>query len=260
VLIVDEAQNLTDEVLEEIRMLTNLETLREAAADCAGRPTELEAKLKQPQLRQLRQRLTLRPRPSTDHRRDQSLCAAAAAHRRSDGRQIFDPETLAAIHRYAMGIPRVVNLLCEHCLVSAFVDQKATIASDVVDAVARDFELDDSTASAATTASPKHPAPGNLTWSKRYAPWPRWPTACASEQDSPRKEVMSRIHEALKRAEQERAASKEVVRSLRRHGLPVMEARPSMQKGQLPPGIAGVGTARRRRAIMKFHRLPLRSP
>jgi len=164
VLIVDEAQNLTDEVLEEIRMLTNLETFTEKLLQIVlvGQP-ELEAKLKQPQLRQLRQRLTLRAKThpltieETKAYVQQRLRIAG-----SDGRQIFDPETLAAIHRYAMGIPRVVNLLCEHCLVSAFVDQKATIASDVVDAVARDFELDDSTASAATTASPQTSGAGQF--------------------------------------------------------------------------------------------------
>ena len=164
VLIVDEAQNLTDEVLEEIRMLTNLETFTEKLLQIVlvGQP-ELEAKLKQPQLRQLRQRLTLRAKThpltieETKAYVQQRLRIAG-----SDGREIFDPETLAAVHKYAMGIPRVVNLICEHCLVSAFVDQKATIAADVVDAVARDFELDDSTASAATTASPQTSGAGQF--------------------------------------------------------------------------------------------------
>ena len=73
----------------------------------------------------------------------------------SNGQQIFDPEALVAIHRYASGIPRVINLLCEHCLVSAFVDQQKIIGPAVVDAVARDFDLGDSTAAGAMTA----PAP-----------------------------------------------------------------------------------------------------
>jgi len=155
VLIVDEAQNLTDEVLEEIRMLTNLETFTEKLLQIVlvGQP-ELETKLKQPQLRQLRQRLTLRAKthPLTIEESkayvQQRLRIAG-----SDGRMIFDPEALAEIHKYSMGIPRVVNLLCEHCLVSAFVDQKATISAQIVDAVATDFDLSDSTASAAMTAA-----------------------------------------------------------------------------------------------------------
>ena len=163
VLIVDEAQNLTDEVLEEIRMLTNLETFTEKLLQIVlvGQP-ELEAKLKQPQLRQLRQRLTLRAKThpltidETKAYVQQRLRIAG-----SDGRQIFDPEALTAIHKYSAGIPRVVNLLCEHCLVSAFVDQKSTITAQIVDAVAGDFDLSDNTASGAMTAAPVAQAPTN---------------------------------------------------------------------------------------------------
>ena len=163
VLIVDEAQNLTDEVLEEIRMLTNLETFTEKLLQIVlvGQP-ELETKLKQPQLRQLRQRLTLRAKThpltieETKAYVQQRLRIAG-----SDGRQIFDGEALGAVHKYSNGIPRVVNLLCEHCLVSAFVDQRATINEGIVDAVARDFDLSDNVASGAMTvpATPS-PAPG----------------------------------------------------------------------------------------------------
>jgi type II secretory pathway predicted ATPase ExeA len=163
VLIVDEAQNLTDEVLEEIRMLTNLETFTEKLLQIVlvGQP-ELETKLKQPQLRQLRQRLTLRAKThpltieETKAYVQQRLRIAG-----SDGRQIFDGEALSAVHKYSNGIPRVVNLLCEHCLVSAFVDQKANISEGIVDAVARDFDLSDNVASGAMTvpATPS-PAPG----------------------------------------------------------------------------------------------------
>jgi type II secretory pathway predicted ATPase ExeA len=160
VLIVDEAQNLTDEVLEEIRMLTNLETFTEKLLQIVlvGQP-ELETKLKQPQLRQLRQRLTLRAKThpltleETKAYVQQRLRIAG-----SDGRQIFDGEALNAVHKYANGIPRVVNLLCEHCLVSAFVDQKPNIHEGVVDAVARDFDLSDNIASGAMTVPAAPPA------------------------------------------------------------------------------------------------------
>jgi len=145
VLIVDEAQNLTEEVLEEIRMLTNLETFTEKLLQIVlvGQP-ELEQKLKQPQLRQLRQRLTLRARtyPFTLEESNayvqQRLRVAGW-----DGQQIFEADALAAIHRYATGIPRLINLLCEHCLVSGFVDQQKIIGPGVVETVARDFELGD---------------------------------------------------------------------------------------------------------------------
>ncbi|HEX3739923.1 MAG TPA: AAA family ATPase [Terriglobales bacterium] len=146
VLIVDEAQNLPDEVLEEIRMMTNLETFTEKLLQIVlvGQ-TELEQRLKHPSLRQLRQRLTLRAKthPLTAEE------SRSYIHQRlriagSSGQQIFEPEALAAIHRYSGGIPRIVNLLCEHCLVSAFVDQRKTVGPEVVDAVARDFDLESS--------------------------------------------------------------------------------------------------------------------
>jgi hypothetical protein len=61
----------------------------------------------------------------------------------SNGQPIFEGEALGAIHRYSSGIPRVVNLICEHCLVSAFVDQQKVVSVGIVDAVARDFDLGD---------------------------------------------------------------------------------------------------------------------
>jgi general secretion pathway protein A len=156
VLIVDEAQNLSDEVLEEIRMLTNLETFTEKLLQIVlvGQP-ELEHKLKQPQLRQLRQRLTLRAKThaltldETKAYVQQRLRIAG-----SNGHEIFQPDALVLIHQYASGIPRVINLLCEHCLVSAFVDQQKVIGPGVVDSVARDFDLGDNTTSAAKTIPP----------------------------------------------------------------------------------------------------------
>ena len=145
VLIVDEAQNLADEVLEEIRMLTNLETFTEKLLQIilVGQ-TELESKLKHPSLRQLRQRLTLRakthPLTAEETRAyiQQRLRIAG-----SNGQTIFDAEALNAVFRYANGIPRIVNLICEHCLVSAFVDQQKVVGEGIVDAVARDFDLGD---------------------------------------------------------------------------------------------------------------------
>ena len=149
VLIVDEAQNLSDEVLEEIRLLTNLETATEKLLQVVlvGQP-ELEQKLKQPQLRQLRQRLTLRAKThaltleETRAYVQQRLRIAGA-----EEREIFQQESLDAVFRHSLGIPRVINLICEHCLVNAFVDQQKVIGPEIVDAVARDFELDNTPAS-----------------------------------------------------------------------------------------------------------------
>ena len=105
VLVVDEAQNLSDEVLEEIRMLTNLETFTEKLLQIVlvGQP-ELEQRLKQPQLRQLRQRLTLRAKThpfnleETESYIHQRLRIAG-----SNGEPIFEPDATVAIFRYAHG-------------------------------------------------------------------------------------------------------------------------------------------------------------
>src|SRR3981189_1481631 len=145
VLIIDEAQNLTYPVLEEIRLLTNLETSTEKLLQIvlSGQP-ELEEKLKLPQLRQLRQRIMLRCRTnplSEDQTREyiaERLMIAGAS-----GDPIFSTKTIEAIHVYSMGIPRVINLLCEHSLVNAFVEQQRPIQPKIVEEVAHEFQLDE---------------------------------------------------------------------------------------------------------------------
>lgn len=143
VLVVDEAQNLSPQMLEEIRLLTNLETSTEKLLQIvlAGQP-ELEQKLNQPQLRQLRQRITLRAK--TRQLTLEETHGYIVERLRIAGAQnpeIFSPEAVAMVHRYARGIPRVTNLLCEHALVSSFVDQKNPVPAEIVEEVARDFDL-----------------------------------------------------------------------------------------------------------------------
>src|SRR5271169_1066042 len=143
VLVVDEAQNLSPQMLEEIRLLTNLETSTEKLLQIvlAGQP-ELEQKLNQPQLRQLRQRITLRAK--TRQLTLEETHGYIVERMRIAGAEnpdIFSPEAVAAVHHYARGIPRVTNLLCEHALVSSFVDQKNPVPAEIVEEVARDFDL-----------------------------------------------------------------------------------------------------------------------
>ncbi len=143
VLIVDEAQNLSPQVLEEIRLLTNLETYTEKLLQIilSGQP-ELDIKLRQPELRQLRQRITLRCKTYPLTLEETSgYIAARLRVAGGDGQTIFLPETVAVIHKYSRGIPRVINLLCEHALISAFVDQQKTVPPETVEAVAQEFEL-----------------------------------------------------------------------------------------------------------------------
>jgi general secretion pathway protein A len=144
VLIVDEAQNLSLQMLEEIRLLTNLETSTEKLLQIvlAGQP-ELDRKLNQPELRQLRQRITLRARTralTLDDTRGYILERLRIAG--ADGEEIFSPEAIQVVHQFARGIPRVTNLLCEHALINAFVDQRRPIPPEIVEQVVHEFDLD----------------------------------------------------------------------------------------------------------------------
>ncbi|MGA2099312.1 MAG: AAA family ATPase [Candidatus Acidiferrum sp.] len=144
VLIVDEAQNLSDLLLEEIRLLTNLETSSEKLLQIilCGQP-ELEQKLMQPQLRQLRQRIVFRSRtvPLT-HEETYGYIAERLRIAGGDGSPVFSPEAIDAIDRYAKGIPRVVNLLCEHALINSFAEGIKPIPANIVEDVAKEFQLD----------------------------------------------------------------------------------------------------------------------
>jgi general secretion pathway protein A len=157
VLIVDEAQNLSLQVLEEIRLLTNLETSTEKLLQIVltGQP-ELEEKLKLPQLRQLRQRITLRS--CTAPLTLEETFGYIAERLRiagANGEPIFSKESIQTVHLYSRGIPRVVNLLCEHSLINAYVDHLRPVPAHLVEEVAREFQLDEiePTAPAAFTAS-----------------------------------------------------------------------------------------------------------
>jgi len=145
VLIIDEAQNLTYPVLEEIRLLTNLETSTDKLLQIvlSGQP-ELEEKLKLPQLRQLRQRIMLRCRTSTlSQEQTQEYIAERLRIAGASGEPIFSPKAVETIHLYSLGIPRVINLLCEHSLVNAFVEHERPIQSKTVEEVAHEFQLDE---------------------------------------------------------------------------------------------------------------------
>lgn len=155
VLIVDEAQGLSDQLLEEIRFLTNLETSTEKLLQVvlSGQP-ELEEKLRQPHLRQLRQRITVRCRTNLlSLEETQGYVTERLRIAGATSGQIFSPEAIESIHRHSKGIPRVINVLCEHALISAFADQESTVTASQVEGVSQEFELE-SIASAAAPNSP----------------------------------------------------------------------------------------------------------
>lgn len=145
VLIIDEAQNLTYPVMEEIRLLTNLETSTDKLLQIvlSGQP-ELDEKLKLPQLRQLRQRISVRCKTSPlTHEQTHEYIAERLRIAGANGQPIFGPAAIDAIHKYAHGIPRVINLLCEHALTGAYVEEQRPIEPALIDEVAREFQLDE---------------------------------------------------------------------------------------------------------------------
>jgi type II secretory pathway predicted ATPase ExeA len=157
-LLIDEAQDLAPDVLEELRLLSNLETAREKIIQIvlAGQP-ELEAKLADPRLRQLRQRVTL-----PIHIRALSPAEVAAyVHTRlarvgGADPDLFAPAALQAIAELSHGIPRLVNVLCDAALLATFVAGKKQVTRDLVEDTWRDFAP---TLPPATTAAAPEPAP-----------------------------------------------------------------------------------------------------
>jgi general secretion pathway protein A len=144
ILIVDEAQGLPSPVLEEICLLSNLETPREKLLQIVlvGQP-ELQEKLSRPELRQLRQRVVVRckigPLNSSETR--------GYIHRRlhvagAQDETVFLPDAMDAVHACSRGIPRVINTLCEHALISAYAEQIRPVSLRIVKVVAQEFQYD----------------------------------------------------------------------------------------------------------------------
>ncbi len=145
VLVVDEAQMLSRQTLEEIRLLTNLETSTEKLLQIvlAGQP-EFEEKLNQRELRQLRQRIALRARTSPlTSEETAGYIAERLRVAGSSGELIFDQPAVEAVHRHSRGIPRVTNLLCDQALMKAFFEQSKPVTAAMIDAVAGEHCLDE---------------------------------------------------------------------------------------------------------------------
>ena len=142
VLIVDEAQRLSTELLEEVRLLTNFETDKEKLIQVilAGQD-ELADILDRYDLRQLKQRISTRLhiRPLTD-----DAVAAYIRHRWSrcsSGLPPFDASAMTAIAHMSGGIPRLINAICENALILGFAQEQRIIDSTIIAAVAADLHL-----------------------------------------------------------------------------------------------------------------------
>jgi general secretion pathway protein A len=143
VLIIDEAQSISLRTLDRLRMLLNLEMPGKKLLQVvlAGQP-ELEVKLRRPELRHLNQRVMFR---SCLEPLSSKETAAYVKYRLEKGgakdTEVFPDNTLEAVHAYAQGIPRVVNLLCEHALIDAFGIRQKVVVPDMIHRVAAVFDL-----------------------------------------------------------------------------------------------------------------------
>jgi type II secretory pathway predicted ATPase ExeA len=144
VLIVDEAHNLDWEVLEEIRLLGNLENRNGKLLQIilAGQP-ELDRKLDAPNLRQLKQRIVLRCNLQPFTLRDAVEYMESRLETAGMPEQdIFSEEMMAEIHLRSQGIPRLINAICDNLLLTAFAQESKTCTVDMLDEVCKDMRLE----------------------------------------------------------------------------------------------------------------------
>jgi general secretion pathway protein A len=146
VLIVDEAHHLSAEILEEVRLLSNLETNDDKLLQIllVGQP-ELDEKLDSVGLRQLKQRIAIRTQLSA---LDMSETGRYIEHRlRVAGEDpaldpLFPNSSVAAVYRHSRGLPRLINSICENALIAAYGKRLATVTPEIIENVAKELRLD----------------------------------------------------------------------------------------------------------------------
>ena len=146
VLIVDEAHHLSEELLEEVRLLSNLETTDDKLLQIVlvGQP-ELDQKLDSVGLRQLKQRVALRAQLGpldAQETKEYIEHRLRVAGLEGEPGHLFGPEAVAAVYRHSRGFPRLINTVCENALIIAYARQLPKINVDVVEDVAKEFRLD----------------------------------------------------------------------------------------------------------------------
>jgi general secretion pathway protein A len=145
VLVVDEAHHVSPDVLEEIRLLTNLETTSEKLLQIllVGQP-ELDEKLDSIELRQLKQRIALRSQLQAldlEETRGYIYRRLQLAGASSNSSILFPPDTIVRVHRHSRGIPRLINTVCENALITAYARQSRSVTPDIIEDIASDFRL-----------------------------------------------------------------------------------------------------------------------
>jgi general secretion pathway protein A len=164
-LLVDEAQSLPHELLEEIRLLTNIENRTDKLVPVVliGQP-ELAERLNESSLRQLKQRVALRcTLEPLDLRETAAYITKRIRISGGDSATMFTRDAVELIFIRSRGIPRTINVICDNALVSGFALQRRPVGADIVEEVCRDFDLtvppDRELPPSASAAAPLAPAP-----------------------------------------------------------------------------------------------------
>jgi type II secretory pathway predicted ATPase ExeA len=142
VIVIDEAQNLSWDLLEEIRLLTNLETTSEKLVQIvlSGQP-ELEEMLLNPKVRQLRQRVSLWVRTQALNSEETHAYIGERLRIAGASEPLLLPEAMELVYHYSKGIPRIINLICEHALINAYAEQVKPIPAHIVESVGLELDL-----------------------------------------------------------------------------------------------------------------------
>ena len=141
-IIIDEAQNLSLELLEEIRLLTNLETSSEKLVQIVlSGQTELEEKLYHPSLLQLRQRVSLWCKTQPLTKEETQAYVKERLRIAGASQPVLLPEAVELVYRYSNGIPRIINLLCENTLIFAYAEQINPIPAHIVESVGLELDI-----------------------------------------------------------------------------------------------------------------------
>jgi general secretion pathway protein A len=146
VLIVDEAHHLSADILEEVRLLTNLETANDKLLQIllVGQP-ELDQKLDSVGLRQLKQRIALRSHLEPLNQKETKEYVERRLHvagANSSATALFSAKTLAALYRYSRGTPRLINTICDNALLTAYTRQMRCVTPEIILGIVEDFRLD----------------------------------------------------------------------------------------------------------------------
>jgi len=165
-LVVDEAQSVPYELLEEIRLLTNAEaaTGQSLAVALVGQP-ELASRLDEPHLRQLKQRVVLRCELTPLSLKDTAgYIAGRVRTAGGEATRLFSRDAVVAIHEGAKGIPRIISVICDNALVNGFAADQQPVGAATIAEVCKSLSFG--------PASAGHAAPGDPSFTREPVPVP----------------------------------------------------------------------------------------